>query len=86
MIVGPVVTIERVKESGLNTLNTQNNQVETPARETLRAARPAYREIPGIGHETKDVLKQLDANIRVLEDLSGRLGFVMSEIRGLIRR
>jgi hypothetical protein len=33
-----------------------------------------------------DVLHQFRANMATLEDLSGRLRFMMSEIRGLIRK
>lgn len=46
----------------------------------------AYHEIPGLRHETRDVLKQLNSNIQLLEDLGGRLGFVLAEVRGLIRK
>lgn len=74
----------------MNTLNlTSANQGEAPARNvSSNPERPAraYHELPGLRHETRDVLKQLDSNIHLLEDLSGRLGFVLSEVRGLIRR
>lgn len=33
-----------------------------------------------------DVLKQFQANMSTLEDLNGRLRFMMTEIRGLIRK
>jgi len=46
----------------------------------------AYREIPGLRHETRDVLKQLEYNVQSLEDLCGRLGFVLTEVRSIIRR
>ncbi len=70
----------------MNTVNLQANSVEsTPVREASRAIR-VYHELPGLRHETKDVLQQMEANIRNLEDLGGRLGFVLAELRGLIRR
>ena len=63
------------------------NQSEAGLREIPQAPAPhAYIDLPGLRHETRDVLKQLDANIQLLEDMSGRLGFVLSEIRTLIRR
>ena len=73
------------EECTLNTLNLQNQGTgeKTTVRETVR---PSYQELPGLRHETKDVLKQLTTNIQLLEDLGGRLGFMMTEIRGLIRR
>jgi hypothetical protein len=78
------------RENDLNIVNLSTEKHgEAPARNlSVPAERPAraYHELPGLRHETRDVLKQLDANIRMLEDLGGRLGFVMSEVRGLIRR
>ena len=72
----------------MNIVNQQSkNSNETSAREIASTEREvSYRELPGLRHETKDVLKQLDSNIRLLEDLNGRLGFVLSEVRSLIRR
>jgi hypothetical protein len=55
-------------------------EISTPSRER------SYHELPGLRHETRDVLKQLDANIQLLEDLGGRLSFVLNEVRGMIRR
>jgi hypothetical protein len=72
-----------------NTLNTINLKPVANAEPVVRPAvaeRVSYRELPGLRHETKDVLQQLHANIQMIEDLSGRLSFVMSEVRSLIRR
>ncbi|NJM10469.1 MAG: hypothetical protein HC883_06390 [Bdellovibrionaceae bacterium] len=71
-----------------NTLNIVNQSAsQTKIEKTARSnERIGYHELPGLRHETKDVLKQLHNNIQMIEDLSGRLGFVMSEIRSLIRR
>lgn len=44
----------------------------------------AYHELPNTG--TVDVLEQLRANISQLEDLHGRLKFMMGEVQGLIKR
>lgn len=69
-------------------MNIVNPSASSPKIEkSLRSReRLDYHEVPGLRHETKDVLKQLQTNIQLIEDLSGRLGFVMSEIRTLIRR
>ena len=56
-------------------------EISLPERE-----HSSYYEIPSLRHETHDVLKQLDANIQLLEDLGGRLTFVLTEVRGMIRR
>jgi len=73
------------REKKLITLNVQNPQAEETAKAT-ELARRAQLDLPGLKHETKDVLQQLNANIQLIEDLSGRLSFVLSEVRGLIRR
>lgn len=73
------------EENVLNTINLKSVKTDSKAR-LQPVERPSYRELPGLRHETKDVLQQLHANIALLEDLGGRLGFVMSEVRSLIRR
>lgn len=80
-----VKTREMIEENTVTTINFGANQTksETPARSNERVG---YHELPGLRHETKDVLQQLQNNIQLLEDLGGRLGFVMSEVRSLIRR
>jgi len=56
-----------------------------PGRETKRLDK-AYQELPMLRHETKDVLRQMQVHIQQLEDLTGRLGFVLSEVRTLLIR
>lgn len=69
----------------MNTLNLNTGRApEAPLKEQRRTS--IYRELPGLPSETKDVLKQLQANIQSLEELAGRLNFVMSEVRSAIRR
>jgi hypothetical protein len=46
----------------------------------------AYVESPNSNPSSMDVLNQFQANLATLEDLSGRLRFMMTEIRGLIRK
>lgn len=71
----------------MNTLNLHSQkQIQTSVREDVAQPSRAYHELPGLRHETKDVLKQLESNILLLEDMGGRLSFVLSEVRGLIRR
>ena len=84
-----VVKASQKTENTLNIVNQSASQtnIETAAEKTTRTVdRAAYHELPGLRHETKDVLKQLQNNISLLEDLGGRLGFVMSEVRSVIRR
>jgi hypothetical protein len=80
----------KIEESNLNTLNLQSKDTGNPASSSASvrdtSARRATQELPGLRHETKDVLKQLHANINYLEDLGSRLGFVLSDVRTLIRR
>jgi hypothetical protein len=72
----------------LNTLNlnVHKNAIQEAQNLESGSTERAYRELRGLRHETKDVLKQLEANILLLEDLGGRLSFVLSEVRSLIRR
>jgi hypothetical protein len=63
------------------------SEATTPVREPARPqSERSYHELPGLRHETRDVLKQLDANISLLEDLGGRLSYVLGEVRSVIRR
>jgi hypothetical protein len=88
-----VANIEIVRGDDVNTLTTlqpknQSGETTATAREVSRPAgeRSSYHELPGLHHETRDVLKQLDANINLLDDLSGRLSFVLNEVRTMVRR
>ena len=55
------------------------------AQQTSPVYRTPYREIPERAFET-DALVQLKANISQLEDLHGRMKFMMSELSYLLRR
>lgn len=70
-----------------NQLNVKNQSANdsSTVHESARSER-VYHDISGLRPDAKDVLQQLNTNLRHLEDLTGRLGFVMSEVRGLIRR
>lgn len=84
---------KEIEESKLKTDDLQNLEASTATLQgtaSLRAESPrrerSYSDVPGLRHETKDVLQQLQANINYLEDLGGRLGYVLSEVRTIIRR
>lgn len=72
----------------MNTLHLQTKKsVEVQPRERAPTVETHhYRELPSLRVETKDVLKQLDSNIRLLEDLGGRLSYMLAEVDSLIRR
>lgn len=78
----------------MSTLNTilplplpaNRTQASAPVATAATEGARAYHEFPGLKHETKDVLKQLEGNIALLEDLGGRLSFVLAEVRSLMRR
>ncbi len=48
--------------------------------------KPEVRPYSEISSPTGDVLHQLEANLSQLENLHGRLSFVLSEVRSVIRR
>jgi hypothetical protein len=82
-----VVKIRKLEEMKLNTTNLQKtDSTVAPVRAESPRRDRAYSDLPGLRHETKDVLQQLQANINSLEDLGGRLSFMLAEVRGLIRR
>lgn len=58
----------------------------TLTHESFPPRRSAAQDVLGIHHEAKDVLKQLQTNVQLLEDLSGRIAFVLTEVRSLIKR
>jgi hypothetical protein len=69
--------------------------IETPSSAAAALARLSAAVFPYTYHEISsdqqhvvklDVLEQLKANISQLEDLHGRLRFMMIEVRGLIKR
>ncbi|MGE4133458.1 MAG: hypothetical protein AB7F86_17585 [Bdellovibrionales bacterium] len=51
-----------------------------PTRERL------HHEIGNLRSDTRDVLTQLRGNIARLDDMCGRLQFVMGELRSVIKR
>lgn len=54
------------------------------SREILR--KPEVRPYTEISNPTRDVLQQFEANLSQLEDLHGRLRFVMNEVRTIVVR
>lgn len=68
----------------VNELNVTKAFSSTPHPEMVPAR--SYVESSEISLASIDVLRQFQANLGTLEDLNGRLRFVMSEIRGLIRK
>lgn len=82
-----VVRIRDTEEFNLQIVNAKPTKDATATSQVREpSARYGSEALPSLRHETKDVLKQLQANINYLEDLGGRLGFVLGEVRGLIRR
>jgi len=71
----------------LNTINLQpQTNSEIPLRDSsLIKSERARSDLPGF-QQPKDVLQQLQSNIALLEDQCGRLNFMLSEVRSVIRR
>lgn len=47
---------------------------------------PAYHELAGLSSEPLDVLSQLKVNLSQIEDLHGRLNFMVTEVSELIKK
>ncbi len=67
----------------MNTINLQTHATEEPRESAV--SRP-YPEFPGLRRDTRDVLQQLNANLQQLEDKCGRLDFLLTELKSLIKR
>ncbi len=68
-----------------NELSSQVVREET-AKENSNSTAYVYREVPGLDADRLDILEQLKANLDQLEDLHGRLRFVMAEVRGVLNK
>lgn len=69
----------------VNELNLPNAFPQKSAKQE-KAHSHAYVESPNKNPSATDVLRQFQANINTLEDLNGRLRFLMTEIRDLVRK
>ncbi len=45
-----------------------------------------YQEIPKTDRSRLDVLEQMKANLRQIEDLNGRLSFLIGEVQGVLKK
>lgn len=70
----------------VNELNVTNSVSHPGSTRQEKQNTRAYVESPTIHPASLDILKQFQANMNTLEDLNGRLRFVMAEIRGVIRK
>lgn len=67
---------------GVMAANENSQRVTVLASAVDRVAAPVtYRETSSIEIEKLDVLEQLRSNLDLLEDLHGRLKFVLGEIK-----
>ncbi len=69
-------------------INELNLQIVSPAKIVKQDhdLKHAYVESGIASHPAMDILRQFEANMATLEDLSGRLRFMMTEVRGLIAK
>ena len=71
----------------LRTQDTAETSSSTIARVNAAVFPYSYHEIASDQHVVRlDVLEQLKSNIAQLEDMHGRMRFMMSEVRGLLKR
>ncbi|MFM6929084.1 MAG: hypothetical protein ACKOX6_11510 [Bdellovibrio sp.] len=71
--------IAEVQESAVETFVGSFSQSQVPVAQT------SYHELADTPVVQKDALSQLHANIEMLADLQGRLQFVMTEVRYLLK-
>lgn len=81
--------IRTLKEQGARmsvSETTLQTAVTTKSSKQEISKSRVYVETPDHNPSSMDVLNQFQANMDTLEDLNGRLRFMMTEIRGLIRK
>ena len=54
--------------------------------EDAEPTRSRYNELPDSISSELDVIEQLKSNINQLEDLHGRMQYMMGELKGLVRK
>lgn len=64
----------------------QDNRQTLERAETKSNAPIVYRDVPSIDYSQLDILEQFQTHLSQLEDLHGRLRFVMTEIRSVLPR
>jgi hypothetical protein len=74
-----------VKEHKLAVNELNLTQALPSSSSKTELMKQTYREISEIDSSSVDVLQQFQANMKTLEELNGRLRFMMSEIKGLVR-
>lgn len=74
----------KIEESSLTIVTAPSQGVAPVVREST-LNRPAAG-LPGLQHETKDVLKQFKSNLGQLEELTSRMGHLLTDVRSVIRR
>jgi hypothetical protein len=86
-----VDTMNSVK-SGNHKIEERNLTIVTaPSQGAVQVVRestlnPSSPVMPGLQHETKDVLKQFKSNLVQLEALTSQMGHLLSDVRSVIRR
>lgn len=58
--------------------------VTKETKSSVAYARKSYSDLPNRKPEQIDVIQQFNANLSQLEDLQGRLTFMMSELKSLL--
>ena len=75
---------QKIEETNLNILNAPSPGAGQVVRDAHLNRTSATMH--GLRHETKDVLQQMQSHLNQLEDLSARLGFILTDVRSVVRR
>ncbi len=69
-------------------MNTHNVSTikSSQANEALERTPEPFAKVNAYAQETQDVLFRLHSQVGRLEDLTGRLGYMISELNTLVRR
>ena len=64
----------------------QLSMVKTQETQTLVSCKVPYVEVPGISSVDMDILGQFKSNLAQLDQLQAKLGFMLNEVSGLLKK
>lgn len=68
-----------------NTQHIENARQSSSEADVVYSSQLAYHELAEVPVQSRDLVEQLNANLRQLEDLQARMKFMMREIRYLMK-
>ena len=80
------IAVDKETEEKGADMAVQENRQNLERAELITSPPTVYREVPLIDYSQLDMLEQMQAHLSQLEDLHGRLRFVLTEVRSVLPR